>query len=220
LLGQYSSGRRSARESASVNANAMSRVRQTALNLWHGLFVPLGHKLIQNHKQSLTVAQLVRVLGDSGKLAQSGQYFVSVDRTMLDGKHFDFEIFDGTMPSERNDKVVKLQGMLEMILPNFQLFIQRGWDPVAVFEEMLHLMGFNNLNRFKINAQGQPNIAPPNPQEPTGPIHGGAETSLGDILGGLTGGAPGVGGELEGRAPQYSQFGQLGGLPGPTGVDG
>jgi hypothetical protein len=209
LLGQFATGRRSASEANSVNTNAMARIRHQALIVWETLMKPLGEKMLSNHVQALDIAQMVRVLGESGPLNKSGMYFLSVDRSMISGKQFDFDIFDGTLPSDRIRQGNQLQGLFEILLKTPQLAMQYGYNPMAVFEEILTLNGVRNLNRFKVDPRTQqPLVAPPQPNEPVKPIGGPSTGSVGASLDGIVSDD-----DSAGSLPDHSQFGPLGGLP-------
>jgi hypothetical protein len=49
LMGKYSEGRRSARESSNVNANAAGRAILPLKGVWQSAILPLGRKMLSNH---------------------------------------------------------------------------------------------------------------------------------------------------------------------------
>lgn len=154
LLGQYSEGRRSAREASNVNANAAARVMLPIKGLWQGALQPLGRKLLSNHQQGLDLPQLVAVVGLQKVMEDplAVQSFLPVDRSMLYGS-YDFLIFDATLPSQRMAMAAALQAAGEVLIKDPRAFLVLGKDPKLIFDEWLELMGIKNATRFNLTPQ-------------------------------------------------------------------
>ncbi len=154
LVGQYSSGRRSAREASNVNSNAAARVLLPIRGIWQSAILPLGKKLIKNLRQGLDEPQLVSVVGLS-KVQQdpnSVRAFLPVDKTMLVG-NYDFLLFDDTLPSQRSAMASALMQVGEALSKNPMLVFSLGYDPKLMLAEWFKLVGIRNADRFKLTPQ-------------------------------------------------------------------
>ena len=166
LLGQYSEGRRSAREASNVNANAAGRVITPIKGLWEGALLPLGRKLLSNLRQGLDEEQLIRVvgvqrylmdsmptLGPAGPMEPAVRAFLPVDKTQLHG-NYDFLIFEGTLPSQRMATAAAVAQAGEVLMKGgVQAIVALQLDPRALFDEWLELMGVRNAERFRLTPQ-------------------------------------------------------------------
>lgn len=163
LMGQYSQGRRSAREASNVNANASARVILPIRSIWEAALLPLGRKLLSNLQQGLDEEQLVRVVGLSRYLLDSQpdpmtgispvQSFLPVDRSSLVG-NYDFLFFEGTLPSQRMAIAASIAQAGEIILKGGpQALFALQLDPKLLFEEWLTLQGIRNVERFRLTPQ-------------------------------------------------------------------
>ena len=154
LMGQYASGRRSARESSNVNANASARIQLPIKGLWQDGLLPMGRKILSNIQQGLDIPQLVSVVGIQRVVGDpaSVQAFLPVDRSMLQGS-YDFLIFDSTMPSQRMAVAAALQGAGEILIKSPMSIFALNLDPMLLFQEWLELQGVKNAERFNLTPQ-------------------------------------------------------------------
>jgi hypothetical protein len=155
LQGEAVSGRRSAREMGNVISSASSRAILPIKGLWQGALLPLGRKMLSNHRQGLDMQQLVSIVGIQKVVSDPGaaQSFLPVDKTSLTGS-YDFNVFDATLPSQRMAQAMALAQAGETIqkggLPAVMIL---GKDPKLLFDEWLELMGIKNANRFDISQE-------------------------------------------------------------------
>jgi hypothetical protein len=154
LLGQFASGRRSAREASAVNSNAAARLIVIAQGLWEGGLLPLGKKLIANIRQGLDVDQLVRVVGLT-KVQEdpmSVQAFLPVNRSMLLG-NYDFKVFNATLPSQRAQDAAGLQELLMALAKDSRLVMVFGIDPKLLLLKILELRNIQNVEQYRLTPQ-------------------------------------------------------------------
>jgi hypothetical protein len=154
LLGQFASGRRSAREASAVNSNAAARLVVIAQGLWEGGLLPLGKKLIANIRQGLDVDQLVRVVGLT-KVQEdpmSVQAFLPVNRSMLLG-NYDFKVFNATLPSQRAQDAAGLQELLMALAKDSRLVMVFGIDPKLLLLKILELRNIQNVEQYRLTPQ-------------------------------------------------------------------
>ena len=187
LMGQFHSGRRSAREASNVSAASGARLRNIIKLVFSTTFDPMGRDLLSNLRDGLEEDTFVTVSGDefpdwevyNGFKINNDRIKVPVNRTTLNGK-FDFKIFEGTLPSEKGAQADTLQEILENILKNpqgMQIILQLGYDPAKLFKEVLELRGIKHPDRFKVDAyraaeyqqQMQALNGPPTTPEQSGP---------------------------------------------------
>lgn len=162
LLGQYAPGRRSARESSNVNANGAARIIVPIKGLWESACLPLGKKMICNHRQGLDEEQLVRVIGVQKYLINSQpdpltgispvQAFLPVDKSLLVGE-YDFIVFEGTLPSQRAAMANTLLQAGDTLMKNPRAVLALQIDPKLIFDEWLELNGIRNAERFRLTPQ-------------------------------------------------------------------
>lgn len=197
LVGQYSSGRRSAREASNVNANAASRVILPVKGLWQSALLPLGQKMLKNLRQGLDVQQLVKVVGMSNIQQDPSAVatLLPVDKTMLTG-NYDFLTFDDTLPSQRTAIAGYLQEVLTALSQNPRLVFALGYDPKLIAQEWFKLVGIRNADRFNLTPQRF------------------AELAQLAQLGGNPGSPPGAGGQVANSGSNGAPAG--GQLPGPS----
>lgn len=148
-LGQYHVGRRSATEARNVNSATAARLKITALLLFRQALEPMARQMLSNHKDGLDVATFVRVMGE---LSDPGAFmqFKRVTKEDLIGD-YDFEVFDGTLPSERSVQAQALQELLTALLANPAVVMILGYDPRKLVAEVLTLRGIRNPQRFEMD---------------------------------------------------------------------
>ena len=162
LMGQYNTGRRSAREAGNVAAAAGSRLKMVAKLIYDTCLRQLGYKMLSNLRDGLDEKTFITVTGDEfpdwsaykNFKKKDGRVSVEIDRTNLSGS-YDFKVFEGTLPSEKSELAMTLETvLLEMLKApaGFQIMTGvLGYDPRKLFTEVLELRGVKNPDRFKID---------------------------------------------------------------------
>jgi hypothetical protein len=162
MLGQFHSGRRSASEARNVMSSAASRLKMIATLIFRMCLERMGRQMLSNLRDGLDEETMVKVVGVNNAL-KGGEEFQPVTKADLVGS-YDFDVFDGTLPSEKGASADVLQGMLEAFFKNPEAAIALGIDPKAVLMELLELRGIRNPERFML-----PEAPPQLPQQPTMP---------------------------------------------------
>ena len=154
LVGQYSTGRRSAREASNVNSNAAARVILPLRGIQDSALLPLGRKLLSNIRQGLDEQQLVSIVGLQALLNDpvAVQDFLPIDRSQLVG-NYDFLVYDLVLPSQRIASAQTLQELLIAIANNPMSIFILGIDPKIVMREILTLRGITNVDRFNLTPE-------------------------------------------------------------------
>lgn len=154
LLGQFASGRRSAREAMNVNSNAVARVMTIVEAVWASALLPLGRQMLDNLRAGMDEPTIVRVIGITGfqENADGVQAFMQVTPDQLVGS-YDFLLFDGSLPSQRALTAQSLMELLQMISSNPPLAAILGYDPALLVAEIMELKGVRNANRFKLTPE-------------------------------------------------------------------
>jgi hypothetical protein len=174
LMGDYASGRRSAREVSNVNANGAGRVITPLKGIWESAILPMGRKMLCNLQQGLDEEQLVRIIGlvnfilnaqpqpmpfmptQPGMPPPMGpsvvQQFMPVDKNSLLGA-YDFTIFEGTLPSQRTAIAQSLAVAGDILMKNPTSVFVLQKDPKLLFDAWLELQGIRNAERFDLTPQ-------------------------------------------------------------------
>lgn len=163
LMGQFHTGRRSAKEASNTAAASGSRLRNIVKILYDLSLKPMGKDLLSNLRDGLDEQTFITVSGsefpdweayDSFKL-DNGQVKIGVDRTKLAGR-YDFKVFEGILPSDKYTQAETLEQILLALLQNPQgipiLTQMLGYDPQKLFTEVLELRGIKHPDRFKLDA--------------------------------------------------------------------
>lgn len=157
ILGQFNVGRRSATEARNVNAGAASRLKMIASLLFVQCFVPMGQKMMSNLRDGLDEEAVIKLVGIDGMEDLPG--FFKATKQDLVGS-YDFEVFDGTLPSEKGQQATVLENILAEVMKNPQIAVALQIDPKALLLEIMILRGIRNPNRFLLQA-------PPQAEQPT-----------------------------------------------------
>lgn len=152
-LGQYFTGRRTAAEANSANSATAARLKSFALVNFRSALEPMAKQMLSNLRQGMDVEQLVRVTGPLADMSGMKQ-FMKVSRQDMQGE-YDFEIFDGTIPSERAMQAMALQEFLTAAMANPQVVISLGYDPKKIVEEWLTLRGIRHPKRLEMDVVRQ-----------------------------------------------------------------
>ena len=148
-MGQFFTGRRTAQEARLAGSGSAARLKQTATLVFVMSLESMARKMVSNHKQGLDEATYVQVVGD---LADPLVYqqFKLVSREDLGGS-YDFEVFEGTLPSDRSTQAQAIQEFLVALLSNPETMLMLGYDPKKLTEEWLELRGIRNPKRFELD---------------------------------------------------------------------
>lgn len=155
LLGQFASGRRSAREAGNVANNAAARLVIVAMGLWESGLLPCGKKMASNIRQGLDIDQLIRVVGLTKVQEDPNavRTLLPVNKTMLQGD-YDFKVFNATLPSQRAADASALQELLVAGSKSGPLFwIGMGLDPQAVLYKVLELRNITNVEQYRLTPE-------------------------------------------------------------------
>ena len=153
ILGQFAGGRRSASEARNVAPAAAGRLLLTAHGIWDSALGPLGQKMLSNLRQGLDQPTLVRIIGQSHTSQLPGiASFLPVTKADLTG-NYDFMVFDGTLPTERNAAAMTLQELLMAMAKDPRLVYVFKKDPTLLLNEILDLRGIRNAERFDLTPQ-------------------------------------------------------------------
>lgn len=203
LMGQYHTGRRSAREAGNTASATGTRLRTVVKLLFDGCLKPMGRDMLSNLRDGLDEEMFVTLQGDEFpdwdaythfKLPD-GRMKVKVNRTNINGR-YDFKVFEGILPSDKAMQAETLEQTLLTLMKNPQglgILVQvLGYDPKKLFKEVLELRGVKHSDRFKIDQvraqelmaiqqqqqiqeNGLTNTNPGQPGQPTGqPVATGA----------------------------------------------
>ena len=166
--GQYNSGRRSATEARAVTAGAAGRLKTHAELNWTSVFQPLGHMMLTNSRQMLSLESFMRICGRP-KPGEEQIYlarftaFKSTLEDLVGGD--DFFVFDSTLSSEKGFIAQSLQELWIALITNPAIALSLGIDARAMLKEIMFLRGVTNFSRFDLPA----NIATGQTLPPTQP---------------------------------------------------
>jgi len=154
LLGQYASGRRSAQEARNVNSNAVARIMAPIHSIWNSALLPLGRKMLCNLRYGMDVEVIVRVIGqvNAAMDPQLVTAFKKVSPSEVIGE-YDFLVFDGTLPSQRQAQAQAIQELLTLLISKPEAAIVFQYNPQMLMKEMLELRGLRNADRFSLTPQ-------------------------------------------------------------------
>ena len=218
LMGQYHSGRRSAREASNTSAASGTRLRTIVKLIFDTCFRNLGKDMISNLRDGLDEDTFVTITGtdypdwdayNAFKVPNSNAQKIPVNRTTIAGR-YDFKLFEGTLPSEKFAQAETLEQTLLALMKNPDgltiLTNMLGYDPAKLFTEVLTLRGIKHPDRFKIDQFRQQQLMQAQQQQQL------AQQNATNTNGGTS---PGTGGGQGSPVPQQqSSFSALtSGLP-------
>lgn len=152
-LGQYFTGRRTATEAQSANSATAARLKTFALVNFRCALEVMAKQMLSNLRQGMDAEQLIKVAGELLDIEGAAQ-FMRVSKKDLVGD-YDFEIFDGTIPSERAMQAMALQEFLVAAMNNPQAVVGLGYDPKKIVEEWLTLRGIRHPKRLEMDVVRQ-----------------------------------------------------------------
>lgn len=161
IMGNYHSGRRSAREASNTASASGARLRNIIKLIYDSAIRPSGRDMLSNLRDGLDEEMFVTVQGEmmadwsayNHFKLPNGNVKVGVSRTHIAGQ-FDFKVFEGILPSDKHMQAETIEQTLLALLRNPQgipiLTQVLGYDPSKLFTETLELRGVKNPDRFKI----------------------------------------------------------------------
>ena len=169
LLGQFSPGRRSAKEAGNVANYAASRLIMLFGSIWESSEAPMLRKMLSNIRQGLDEPTLVRIYGQintqqeragvqqllPGAMIQPGPQAAQmqkVTKEQLVG-NYDLAVFNGTLPSTRQQNARTLMEWLQTALKDPRVVLATGLDPQLVMFEVFELLGVRNVQRFRLTPE-------------------------------------------------------------------
>jgi hypothetical protein len=162
IMGNYNSGRRSAREAQQVFQSAASRLEMVASNLDEQLYRPLGECMLSNSTEFISIETLVRIsglqeemtpdklnamlTGQQGPSYEDVQYF-KLAKEDIQG-NFDFRFIATISPSARNVLGSILLEIFDRLAASPEAALMSNLNPGKIVREILKLQGVTNLNQF------------------------------------------------------------------------
>lgn len=148
ILGQFQPGRRSATEHRNVTSGSAARLKSCASVLYWVALEPMARQMLSNLQDGLDEEQFVKLVGLDEAMA--GSRFIGVTKDDLIGS-YEFNVFDGTLPSERSNTAQALEEVLTMLIGNPNAAVLFGLDPKKILREIMILRGIKNPERFALD---------------------------------------------------------------------
>jgi hypothetical protein len=146
VLGSYSTGRRDATQARAVNAGAASRLKTVALVIWETLLEPCGQKMLCNLQAGLSIEEFRKIVGDDADDARFAA-FNKREQGILNA--YDFNLFDGTSPTEKGYIAQSMQELLLGMWENPMAMQMLQYPPFrALLTEICNLRGVKHPERF------------------------------------------------------------------------
>jgi len=150
-LGQFNQGRRSATEAKNVSTGVSSRLKMHVSLIYYDAIEPQGRRMLSNLRDGLTLETYIKVFGVILDPAMQGfGQFVKATSDDLVGD-YDFEVFDGTLPSEKQYQAETVMEAIQMCITNPQLAMVLGLDIKKLIFELFHLRGIRHPERFMLD---------------------------------------------------------------------
>lgn len=175
LLGQFSPGRRSAKEANNVANYAAARLIKIFACIWESALAPMGKKMLANLRQGLDEPTLVRIYGQVNTqqdMSSANALFANIPPGMQPPSpgvtpmyqmkavtkadiigSYDFQVFNGTLPSQRSAMASVLMEYLQTAIQDPRITMVTQLDPQLMLYEALELMGIRNVQRFRLTPQ-------------------------------------------------------------------
>lgn len=152
-LGQYHSGRRSALEARNVNSSVAARLKTILSTIYYSGIKPIANQMLQNLREGLEIETFVRLFGP---FSDPGQFieFHKVTSADLVGD-YDFELFDGTLPTEKIAMSNTLQELLSVLYQRPDLALLLQLDVRALTFELLRLRNIRHPEQFTLTFEQQ-----------------------------------------------------------------
>lgn len=172
MLGQFSPGRRSAREAGNVANYAASRLMKIFACVWESALSTMGKKMLSNLRQGLDTPTLVRMYGQINtqrEMPAANALFANVPPMQQPGippmyqmkavtkadivGSYDFNVFNGTLPSQRQATASVLMEYLQTAMKDPRVTMITQLDPQLMLFEAFELLGIRNVQRFQLTPE-------------------------------------------------------------------
>lgn len=156
-MGQYNSGRRSARETAVVTSGAAGRMKMHGQLIWETSLGRLGRLMLSNARQSLSMESFARIIGTGVPDPVTGQSDVQARYAAFRGTPEeiicgdDYFVFDSTLSSEKGFIAQALQDLLSVLLSNPMAGMQYNLDANKILADIQWLRGAGSVSRFRMD---------------------------------------------------------------------
>jgi hypothetical protein len=112
----------------------------------------MGRKMLENLRAGLDEPTIVRVLGQMNAQMQleGVQQFMKVTPDQLVGE-YDFLLFDGALPSQKNAQAQTLQELLAVTMSTPEAAFMFGYNPQKLMAKILELRGIRNAEQYKLS---------------------------------------------------------------------
>jgi hypothetical protein len=170
-MGQYSSGRRSARQTEVVTSGSAGRMRMHGQLIFNEGLAPLAMMMTSNSRQQLPEDRFNLVIGTAAQ--QDPRRYLAFKGTPEEVIcNADYFTFDGTLQSEKGYLAQALQELFGQVLANPAAAMQLDVDPRVMLSEIMNLRGAGDVSRFSLAqnvARGAPPLMPPMPEPQPSP---------------------------------------------------
>lgn len=158
MTGQFSSGRRDATQSKAVASGASSRMKTVATVVWEVLFAAVGQQMLANLQDGLTFEEFRKIVGDDAT-PQRFAAFNKRSEGVLGA--YDFDIFDGTLPSEKGYVAQSMQELFLGMFSNPQSVMMLQQEPFrGLLVEIASLRNIPHPERFLPPVAQPTNVTP------------------------------------------------------------
>jgi hypothetical protein len=159
ILGQFQPGRRSATEARNTTSGAASRLKATFSTIFRAALEPMARQMLSNLQDGLDEETFIRMVDIVDEEDMDKATFLPVTKADLAG-NYSFQVFDGTLPSERYHNAQTLMDLVTSLMSNPEAAAVFQLNPLALLFEALELRGIRNPKRFKLpNVQQQQLLA-------------------------------------------------------------
>lgn len=159
---QTTSGRRSATEARMSMQAGASRLGQLAVRISSQGFMGIAEQMISNIQQLMPNEMWVEMTGDNATPTSS---LLTPDMIM---GTFDYQISDGSLPYDKMALIEQWKEILMGVASDPEL--RQRYDIGHIFDYVAELGGANNINNFKREQTGNPNIMAQDQQPPQGAV--------------------------------------------------
>jgi hypothetical protein len=160
-MGQYNGGRRSATEARNVSAGAAGRMKMHAHLIWEQMFDTLGHQMLSNLRQELSMDFFSKIVGQGKVDPMTGQSNIEQRYAAFKGTpeevicSSDYFTFDSTLQSEKGFVAQSLQELLVAIISNPMAAQSLNLSPQKMLGEIQFLRGAGDVARFSLTPEEQ-----------------------------------------------------------------
>lgn len=148
MTGQYSSGRRSAREASAVNEAAKSRMAPLIRAIDDLGIKPMARGMIKNHQKYLSGQTSVQILGDKDGRYVTEEVFPTVEEI---GGEFPFKPLSYDLPESKAHKMAALQELVIIYLQNPVAMMLTGDDISYLVDYLKQERGIHNVHEMKLD---------------------------------------------------------------------